>query len=86
MSAKGKKLEPKLGLDMPFDEALQRFIQTAPKQVDASIARSKKKKLHRGKKRKRKSPGRKKAPPGTLGESQSVISLRSRRMKKRNGR
>lgn len=75
MTRKGKKLEPPVGLDMPFDEAMHRFIQTDPKQVEASIARSKKKK-----------PGGKKAPPGTLGKTQSVILLRDRRMKKRNGR
>ena len=28
-----KKTEPPLALDMPFDEALRRFIQTDPKEV-----------------------------------------------------
>jgi hypothetical protein len=44
MNAKGKKLEPKLGLDMPFGEALGRLIQTKPKEVEASILKAKKKK------------------------------------------
>ncbi len=43
MNAKGKKLEPKLGLDMPFGEALERFIQTKPKEVERSIERAKQK-------------------------------------------
>ena len=84
MTKKVKKLEPHLGLDMPFDEALERFIQTDPKEVEASIERSKQKKPPGTKKKKRKSPGSRKAPPGTLVENQSVISLRDRRMRKRN--
>ena len=45
MSDKDKrKLEPKLGLEVPFGEALERFIQTKPKEVDASISKAKKKK------------------------------------------
>jgi hypothetical protein len=42
MNERGKKLEPKLGLDMPFAEALKRFIKTDPKEVEESIARAKK--------------------------------------------
>jgi hypothetical protein len=34
--------EPPLSLDMPFDEALKRFISTKPEEVEASIKRSKK--------------------------------------------
>jgi hypothetical protein len=88
MSNKGKALEPKLALDMPFETALQRFMQAKPKEVEASIERSKKKKPPKAKavKKKKKTPGRKKAPPGALGETQSVVSLRDRRIKKRNGR
>lgn len=82
---KGKKLEPPFGLDMDFEEALRRFARTKPSEVEASIQKSKKKKPHKAKK-KRKSPGSKNAPPGTIGKSQSVISLRGRRMKKHNGR
>lgn len=44
MTRKGKKLEPKLYLDLDFDEALERFAQTDPKEVDTSIKRAKKKK------------------------------------------
>lgn len=68
--------EPPFGLDMPFDEALKRFISTDAKEVEESIGRAKKKKP----------PGSKaKAnPSGGDDQSQSVISLRSRRMRKRN--
>lgn len=82
MSKKGKTLEPSLGLDMPFDEAMERFMQTDPKQVEASIERSKQKKPP-GAKSKKKTPGSKKALPGTLVD-QTVVSLRDRRMRKRN--
>jgi hypothetical protein len=83
MSPKGKKLEPKLGLDMGFDEALERFVRTSPAEVDASIERSKQKKPPQAKKTKSKLLGSKKAPPSTL-DDQSVVSLRDRRMRKRN--
>lgn len=75
MSKKGKQLEPKFGLDMPFDEAMQRFMQADPKQVDASIARSKQKKPIA----KKKKPGGKKAPPGNASQSPNVIVLRNKR-------
>jgi hypothetical protein len=72
MKPKGSKLEPKLKLDMPWGEALGRFLQTKPKEVEASIKRAKQKKPPGGKK-----------PSG--GSSQSdVVSLRKRRMRKRN--
>jgi hypothetical protein len=41
---KGSKLEPKLKLDMTFDEALRRFVQTKPKEVERSIAKTKQRK------------------------------------------
>jgi hypothetical protein len=44
MNAKGKKLEPKLKIDMPFAEALERFVQTKPKEVERSIEKAKQKK------------------------------------------
>lgn len=44
MNAKGKKLEPKLALDLPSDEALERFLQTKPKEVERSIEKAKQKK------------------------------------------
>jgi hypothetical protein len=68
--------ERPLGLDMPFDEALRRFIGTDPKEVEASIGRAKKKK-----------PPDDKAKPKSSGgnnSSEAVVSLRSRRIRKRN--
>lgn len=47
--------EPPFGLDMPFDEALKRFIATDPKEVEASANGPKKKK-----------PGGKKPPGETV--------------------
>jgi len=44
MTNKGKKLEPPLKLDMDFGEALRRFVQTKPKEVEESIERAKQKK------------------------------------------
>lgn len=79
MNNKGKKLEPSLGLDMPFDEAMERFIRTDPKQVEASIARSKQKKPPGTKKKK---PAIKKA----AASDKSVVSLKEQRMRRRNGR
>jgi hypothetical protein len=34
--------EPPLSLNMPFDEALKRFIATKPEELEESIKRSKK--------------------------------------------
>jgi len=76
MTRKGKKLEPKFGLDMPFDEAMARFIQTKPSEVEASIQRSKKKKPPGGK--------AKRKPSGGSVQNETVVSLRDRRMRKRN--
>jgi hypothetical protein len=65
--------DPPFGLDMPFDEALKRFIGADPKEVEANIKRSKKKKP----------PSKtKKALPG--GAQKNVVSLRDRRIAKRN--
>jgi hypothetical protein len=50
MNAKGKKLEPKLALNMPFGEALARFVQTKPKEVEKSIERGKQSKVPKRKK------------------------------------
>jgi hypothetical protein len=67
--------EPPFGIDMPFDEALKRFISTDPKEVEASVGRAKKKKP----------PGSKKLKPsGGNDQAESVVSLRSRRIRKRN--
>jgi hypothetical protein len=78
MTAKKKKPLPAFGLDMPFDEALARFIRTDPKEVEQSIQRSKKKKPP-DRKRKRK-------PPGGTFQSETIVDLRHRRMRKRNQR
>jgi hypothetical protein len=67
--------DPALGLDMPFDEAMKRFIGTDPKEVEASIGKAKKKKPPGGETRK---------PSGGNAQSESVVSLRSRRVRKRN--
>jgi len=44
MSEKKRKLEPKLKLDLDFNEALERFVQTDPEEVKESIERAKQKK------------------------------------------
>jgi hypothetical protein len=67
--------EPAFGLDMPFDEALKRFIGTDPKEVESSIKKSKQKKP----------PGTKKTKlSGGSNQSDTVVSLRIRRVRKRN--
>jgi hypothetical protein len=40
---KGKKQERPLGLDLPFDEALRRFIGTDKAEVEENIKRAKEK-------------------------------------------
>jgi hypothetical protein len=73
--AKGVKHPSPLRIDMGFKEALERFIQTDAREVEESIRRSKQKKPPGGKKRK---------PSGGSGQSDAVVSLRHRRMRKRN--
>jgi hypothetical protein len=75
--AKTTKHPPPLGLDMDPDEALERFIQTDPREVDALEKRAKTKKPPDRKKK----PGGKK-PPGP--SSKNVVSLRDKRMRTRN--
>jgi hypothetical protein len=43
MNPRGKKLEPKLGLDMPFGELVERLMQTDPKEVESSVEKAKQK-------------------------------------------
>lgn len=69
-----KTVEPPFGLDMSFGEALERFIGTDLGEVEASIARSKKKKP----------PGNKSKKPGGNDQSGSVVDLKVRRVRKRN--
>jgi hypothetical protein len=76
MTRKGKTLEPKLGLDIPFEEALDRFLHTKPSEVEASIEKSKQKKPRTVKKKK---PGSKHEPPGNASQSPKVIALRDKR-------
>jgi hypothetical protein len=66
--------DDKMRLDMPFAEAMERFAGVDPKQMHANIKRAKKKKP----------PGGKKAPPSNAVEAANVVSLRSRRERKRN--
>jgi hypothetical protein len=72
---KGVKHPSPLKINMGFDEALERFIRTKPSEVEDNIKRSKKKKP----------PGGKRKTPGGTAQSSSVVSLRNRRMRKRNG-
>lgn len=44
MTRKGKKLEPKLHLDLDFAEALERFARVKPEEVAESVERAKQKK------------------------------------------
>jgi len=41
MNERGKKLEPKLGIDMPFSEALERFLRVKTEEVEKSIETAK---------------------------------------------
>ena len=60
-----------LGLDMPFDEAMERFASVDPKEMHANIARSKKKKPPGGKKKRK--------PSGAKVKNENVLSLRERK-------
>ena len=60
-------------LEMPFSEALERFAGTDPKEMQANMDKAKK----------RKPPGSGE-PPGGTNQDDGVVSLRSRRMRKRN--
>jgi hypothetical protein len=62
--------DPPLGINMPFDEALRRFIGTDPAEVEANITRSKKKKPPGGKKRN---------PTGGKVVNSNVVQLRHKR-------
>jgi hypothetical protein len=73
---KGKKHPSPFKLKIGFDEALERFIRTKPEEVEENIRRSKTQKPP-GSKRKRK-------PSDGRSQAEAVVSLRSRRMRKRN--
>jgi hypothetical protein len=71
---KKKKQQPKLYLDMPFGEAMERFVGVGVDHVLTNIKRAKQKKPPRGKK-----------PPRSGNVDQSnIASLRTRRIRKRN--
>jgi hypothetical protein len=74
MNPPGKKLEPKLGIDIPFAELLDRLVQTKPEEIEESIKKSKTKRPPGGKKRK---------PSGSSPQDTNVASLRTRRIRKR---
>ena len=56
MNPRGKKLEPKLGLDMPFAELVERLMQTDPREVEQSVEKSKQKAKPPPKAKKRQAP------------------------------
>lgn len=53
MNQPGKKLQPKLSLDMPFEEALARFAATDPTELNDAIesSKSEKSEKHHAKKK-----------------------------------
>ena len=65
----GKKYDDKMKLDMPFGEALERFIGVEPNEMHANVKKAKKKRPPGGKKLK---------PPGDQ-EAQNVVKLRGKR-------
>jgi len=70
-----RKYDDKMKLDMPFEEALERFVGTKPSEMRANVEKSKKKRP----------PGGKKAKPSDdQADTQNVVSLRDRRARKRN--
>jgi hypothetical protein len=71
-----RRVRPPLVLDMDFGEAMERFAQTKMSEVQENIDRSKKKKPSGGK--------RKRKPSDGTSQGESVVSLRDRRMRKRN--
>lgn len=68
-----KKYEDKLYIDMDFEEALERFSNVDPQEMQANIDKQKK----------RRSTGT--AVKQNPADPQSVVSLRNRRERKHNG-
>ena len=66
--------DPPMKLDMPFAQALERYAGTKPAEMHANIKRAKKKKP----------PGGRKHKPSGDAVAQNVVSLRDRRIRKRN--
>ena len=73
MTKNTKPLSP-FHLDMDPDEFLERAIRTKPSEVEALIKRGKK----------RKPPGTKRKASGVSSQSDAVVDLRRRRMRKRD--
>jgi hypothetical protein len=70
-----KRYDDKLHIDMSFGEAVERFAGTKPSEMHSNIEKAKK----------RKPPGgRKHKPSGGTGDAHNVVSLRDRRIRKRN--
>jgi hypothetical protein len=67
--------EDRMKLNMSFGEALERYAGTSPKEMHANIKRAKKKKPPGGKKHK---------PSGGSSQAENVVSLKVRRVRKRN--
>ena len=74
MAKRSKTYDDKMRLDMPFAEALERYIGTKPAEMHANIKRAKRKKP----------PGGKKHPSGGTDQAGNVVSLKLRRLRKRN--
>lgn len=67
--------DDKMKLDMPFGEALERFIGVNPKEMQANIKKAKKKRP----------PGGKKPSKGQdAAKAENVVSLRDTRTRKHN--
>ncbi len=73
MAKRKRQQQERLHLDMPFDEALERFVGVDPAEVRGNIKRSKKKKPPGGKR-----------PSGGSSQAENVVSLKVRRIRKRN--
>lgn len=69
-----QKYDDKMHLDLPFGEALERFVGVDPAEMQANIAKAKK----------AKPPGGKKALPGDKVQAENLVSLREKRIQKRN--
>lgn len=63
----GKTYDEKLGLDMPFDEALERYIGTDPAEYQAAVAASKKAK-----------PAAERKRPAAKPDQANVVKLRGK--------
>lgn len=67
--------DDKMKLDMPFGEALERFIGVDPKEMQANIKKAKKKKP---------SGGKKPSKGQDTAKAENVVSLRDTKTRKRN--